>query len=99
MQEQYDIPPNAECAQNGCFHSANKQIFWTLSYPAVSCRILPYPAVSAVSCRILPYPAVSCRILPYPAVSCRILPYPAVSCRIVPYPAVLNTPNRETPMS
>ena len=51
-------------------------------------RILPYPAVSCVSCRILPYPAVSCRILPYPAVSCRILPYPAVSCRILPYPAV-----------
>ena len=76
--------------------------------PVVSCRILPYPAVSccicrilpypAVSCRILPIPAVSCRILPYPAVSCRILPYPAVSCRILPYLAVSNTRNRETPL-
>ena len=62
-----------------------------LPYPAVSCRIcriLPYPAVSCRILRILPYSAVSCRILPYPAVSCRILPYPAVSCRILPYPAV-----------
>ena len=39
--------------------------------PVVSCRILPYPAVSCRICRILPYPAVPCRIL-------RILPYPAV---------------------
>ena len=96
-QEEYEIPPNPKLTQNGCFCSANKQIFWILPYPVVSCCIMLYTVGSCRTCRILPYPAVSCRILcilPYPATSCRILrilPCPAVSChscRILRYPAV-----------
>ena len=93
-QEQYEIPRTPNERKTVVFVVRTSRYFGScciLLYPAASCHIMPYTAVSCRICLILLYPAVSCRILrilPYHATSCRILPYPAisaVSCRILPY--------------